>query len=127
MSRTPRGDGDQPLIVAVNGFAVASIVIGVAAIITAFIPLIGVAIGGLLAIAGIVCGVIGRRRAADESDPTRQNMGLATGGLVASALALVVVILQVVGLVTLTDLTVGEFTERIDSLGNYVPGIEPSE
>lgn len=40
-----------------------------------------------------VLGIVGRRRAADDTDPKRQNMGLATGGIVASGIALIVVAL----------------------------------
>lgn len=127
MSFDPSDNGDQPIIIAVNGFAVAALVLGVVGIVVAFVPFVGVLLGGVLGLAGVVTGVIGRRRAADEDDPKRQNMGLSTGGIVASAIALVVVALQVIGIVSLTDITVEEFGERVDSLGNYVPGIEPTE
>lgn len=127
MSFDPSNDGGRPVIIAVNGFAVAALVLGVVGIIAAFIPFVGIVFGGLLGLAGVVTGIIGRRRAADEDDPKRQNMGLSTGGLVASVLALVVVALQVIGIVTLTGITVEEFGARIDSLGNYVPGVEAPE
>lgn len=127
MSFDPSDNHDQPIIIAVNGFAVAALVLGVVGIVVAFVPFVGVLLGGVLGLAGVVTGVIGRRRAADEDDPKRQNLGLSTGGIVASAIALVVVTLQVVGIVTLTDITVEEFGNQVDSLGNYVPGIEPTE
>lgn len=127
MTFDPSNNDDRPIIIAVNGFAVAALVLGVVGIVVAFVPFVGVLLGGVLGLAGVVTGVIGRRRAADEDDPKRQNMGLSTGGIVASAIALVVVTLQVIGIVTLTDVTVEEFGDRVDSLGNYVPGIEPTE
>lgn len=123
MSRTP-DRGREQVVVAVNGYAVASIVLGVAALVTAFIPLIGVPVGGVLALAGIITGVIGRRRAADEDDPKRQNMGLSTGGIVASGIALFGVLLQIVGIVALEEITPTEFREFVDPLGNRVPAIE---
>lgn len=127
MTFDPSNNDDRPIIIAVNGFAVAALVLGVVGIVVAFVPFVGVLLGGVLGLAGVVTGVIGRRRAADEDDPKRQNLGLSTGGIVASAIALVVVTLQVIGIVTLTDVTVEEFGDRVDSLGNYVPGIEPTE
>lgn len=122
-SQAPNGDG-RPVVIAVNGAAVAAIVLGVVAIPVAFLPVIGVVLGGLLGLAGVATGIVGRRRAADDTDPKRQNMGLATGGIVASGIALVVVALQVVGIVTLTGLEVTEFTERVDGLGNLIPGVD---
>ncbi len=127
MTFDPSNNDDRPIIIAVNGFAVAALVLGVVGIVVAFVPFVGVLLGGVLGLAGVVTGVIGRRRAADEDDPKRQNLGLSTGGIVASAIALVIVTLQVIGIVTLTDVTVEEFGDRVDSLGNYVPGIEPTE
>lgn len=126
MSIDPSRDG-QPLVIAVNGFAVAALVLGVVGIVAAFLPFIGVVLGGLLGVAGIVTGVIGRRRAADDTDPKRQNLGLATGGLVSSGIALLVVVLQIIGILTLTGLQTDDFVDRLDSLGDYVPGVQPSE
>lgn len=125
MGTTPSGD-DAPVI-AVNGAAVAALVLGVVGVVAAFVPVIGVPLGGLLGIGGLVAGIVGRRRAADDDDPRRQNFGLATGGVVASAIALVIVALQLVGIVALTGLEVERFDERLDSLGNRIPGIEPDE
>lgn len=127
MSFDPSSDGGRPIVIAVNGFAVAALVLGVVGIVVAFVPFVGVLLGGALGLAGVATGVIGRRRAADEDDPKRQNMGLSTGGIVASVIALAIVAIQIVGIVTLTDISVTEFGDRIDSLGNYVPGIEASE
>lgn len=124
MSGSPSNNGREQTIIAVNGAAVAALVLGLVGVATAFLPLIGVVLGGLLGLAGLTTGIIGRRRAADDTDPKRQNMGIATGGIVASVIALVVVVLQIVGIVTLTDLETTEFVERIDSMGNLVPGIE---
>lgn len=127
MSRTPADRGEQPTIIAVNGAAVAALVLGLVGVAAAFLPLIGIVVGGLLGLAGLITGVVGRRRAADDTDPRRQNMGIATGGIVASVIALVVVLLQIVGIVTLSNLQVDQFDERVDSLGNLIPGIDASE
>lgn len=127
MSIDPSNNGGQPIVIAVNGFAVAALVLGVVALVTAFLPFVGIVLGGALGIAGVITGVLGRRRAADDTDPKRQNMGLATGGVVASSIALLIVVLQVVGIVTLTGLETDDFVDRLDSIGDYVPGIEASE
>lgn len=45
--------------------------------------------------------LVGRRGRLD-TDPRRENLGLTTGGIVSSTLALIVVVPQIVGIVTLT-------------------------
>ncbi len=114
-------------MVVVNGTAVAALVLGVVGVAAAFIPVIGVALGGVLGLAALVTGVVARRQAADDADPRRQNLGLATGGIVASALTLVVVVLQIIGIVTVTGLTVENLDERVGGLGELGPGISASE
>lgn len=113
-------------MVVVNGTAVAALVLGLVGVAAAFIPVIGVALGGVLGLAAVVTGVVARRQVADDADPRRQNLGLATGGIVASALTLVVV-LQIIGIVTVTGLTVENLAERVGGLGELVPGISASE
>lgn len=122
-----RSDDRRRPVVVVNGTAVAALVLGVVGVAAAFIPVIGVLLGGVLGLAGVVTGVIARRQAADDSDPRHENLGLATGGIVSSTLALIVVLLQIVGIVTLTGLTVENFDERVGGLGELVPGISASE
>jgi ABC-type Fe3+ transport system permease subunit len=120
MSTPPR----QTAETRTNPYAVAAIVLGIVGVIFAFIPYVGVVLGGIVGLAGVAAGLVGRQRAADATDP-KENRALATSGTVASAVALAIVVLQVVGLFSLTDITVEQFTERVDSIGNYVPGVEP--
>lgn len=122
-----RPDRKRAVVVAVDGVAVAALVLGVVGVAAAFLPVVGIVVGGVLGLLALVTGIRGRRRGADDGDPRHQNTGLATGGIVAGAIALCVVALQIVGIVTLTGLTVENFDERVDGLGNLVPGVSVSE
>jgi hypothetical protein len=123
----PSGDERQPVVIAVDGAAVAALVMGLVGVAAAFLPFVGIVLGGLLGIGGIVAGVVGRRHAADDTDPKRQNLGIATGGIVASSIALLFVALQLVGIFAITGLEVDQFYERMDSLGDLIPGVVESE
>lgn len=121
---TPPSNGDRPVVIAVNAAGVAALVLGIVALIGAFLPVIGIVLGILFGLAGLVAGIIGRRQAADDTDPRRQNLGIATGGIVASSIALAIAVVQIVGIVTLTGLETTQFDEYVDSLGNRVPAID---
>jgi hypothetical protein len=72
-----------------NGLAIASLVVGIIALLMAFIPVIGM-ISWILAPAGLIMGLMSMNR------PT--GRGLAIGGAVTSGIALLLCILWVVGL-----------------------------
>ena len=72
-----------------NGLAITSLVLGIVGLLLAFMPFIGM-ISWLLAPAGLITGILGMNK------PT--GRGLAIGGVVTSAIALVICILWVVGL-----------------------------
>lgn len=81
--------GPYPLQPRSNGLAIASLVVGIIALVLSWIPLIGF-ISWLLAPAGLIMGFIAL------GNPV--SKGVAVGGLITSALALLICILWVVGL-----------------------------
>lgn len=72
--------------------AIASLVLGICAIVFSFLPGLGF-LGLVLAIIGLVLGVLGRKREPERS-------GMATAGMVLSIIALVlfVIVVLIVGL-----------------------------
>lgn len=72
-----------------NGMAIASLVLGIIALLMALIPVVGM-LSWLLAPAGLITGFLAMGK------PT--GRGLAIGGLVTSGIALVICILWVVGI-----------------------------
>ncbi|MGZ9113393.1 MAG: hypothetical protein ACXW3K_02120 [Brevundimonas sp.] len=81
--------GPYPLQPQTNGLAIASLVIGIIALVLSWIPLIGF-ISWILAPAGLIMGFIALGKPVSK--------GMAVGGLITSALALLICILWVVGL-----------------------------
>jgi len=72
-----------------NGLAIASLVVGIVALLMAFIPVIGM-LSWILAPAGLIMGLLSMNK------PT--GRGLAIGGAVTSGIALLICILWVVGI-----------------------------
>jgi hypothetical protein len=70
-----------------NGFAVTALVCGILGIVGFLVPLFGF----MLHVAAIVCGTLGRRRAA--ADPAIGGTGMATAGLVLGIAGLAITIL----------------------------------
>lgn len=75
-----------------NGMGTAALVLGILAIVLAFIPILGFA-SYPLAVLGIIFGLIGVRRVSKRH---AANKGVALGGLIASAIGLVLVIISTV-------------------------------
>jgi hypothetical protein len=82
-------DGGYPPQTSSNGLAVASLVVGIIALLLALIPVVGL-ISWILAPAGLIMGFLAINKAGGR--------GLAIGGLVTSGIALLVCILWVVGM-----------------------------
>ena len=72
-----------------NGLAIASLVVGIVALLLAFIPFVGM-LSWILAPAGLIMGLMSMNK------PT--GRGLAIGGVVTSGIALLLCILWVVGI-----------------------------
>jgi hypothetical protein len=71
-----------------NGLAIASLVVGIVALLLAFIPIVGM-ISWILAPAGLIMGLMSMNKGTGR--------GLAIGGAVVSGIALLICILWVVG------------------------------
>ena len=89
MSDNYNPGGDYPSQPQSNGLAVASLVVGIIALLLALIPLVGV-ISWILAPAGLIMGFMSVGKPVGK--------GLAIGGLVTSGIALLICILWVVGI-----------------------------
>ncbi len=72
--------GPQPT----NGLAIAALVLGIVSVLIVWIPFVGL-FGTLLAIVGLVLGILALRRAGGK--------GLAIGGIVTSGISLVITLL----------------------------------
>ncbi|MDP9398016.1 MAG: DUF4190 domain-containing protein [Actinomycetota bacterium] len=70
-----------------NGFGIAALILGILALLTAFIPVLGLFLAIPFGLAALVLGFLGRRRAKRGE---ASNGGLALAGLVLGVLALVV-------------------------------------
>lgn len=77
-----------------NGLGTAGLTLGIIALVFSFIPIIGV-IAWPLSIIGLILGIVGMSRA---SKRIADNRGVAIGGVVCSAIALVVCMVWVAGL-----------------------------
>jgi hypothetical protein len=88
MSDYNQGGGYPPQAQS-NGLAVASLVVGIIALLLALIPVVGL-ISWILAPAGLIMGFLAMGK------PT--GRGLAIGGLVTSGIALLICILWVIGM-----------------------------
>ena len=74
-----------------NGFAVAGMVLGILAVLFAFIPFLGVVFGVLLGVLGAIFGGLGIARA---GQPGRGGRGMAIAGLVLGIIGLVLALAQ---------------------------------
>ena len=75
-----------------NGLGIASLVLGILALLGSWVPVLGIG-AGILAIVGLVLGIIGMRRA-KRGEAT--NRGVALAGTILSALALLAAIVLTV-------------------------------
>ena len=72
-----------------NGFGIAALILGILALLTAFIPVLGLFLAIPFGLAALVLGFLGRRRAKRGE---ASNGGLALAGLILGVLALVVTV-----------------------------------
>ncbi|WP_161784050.1 DUF4190 domain-containing protein, partial [Cellulomonas carbonis] len=95
-----------------NGMAVTALVIGIIALLLAFIPVVGV-ISVLLGIVAIVLGIMGRRRVVPG---VVGGKGLAIGGIVTGALGLVIglVVSVILGLLVNAAVTDEDFQRELE-------------
>ena len=101
---TPAGGGT-------NGPAIAALICGLLALVTGFLPFVGIFLAGLLGIIAVVTGIIGLRRA---GMPAVGGKGMAIGGIVTGILGLLLAAGQIaIGAWFLNDPEVQEEIERI--------------
>jgi hypothetical protein len=96
--QAPGGQWGSPQASPSNGLAIGGLVLGIGALLFAFIPFVGFA-SVPFAIGAVVLGVIGLGKAREIG----QGKGLAIGGLVTGALALAVSVLYVLLFIVIAD------------------------
>ena len=114
---TPREDpyASQPRS---NGVAVAALVIGILALVSGFIPFLGILFASVLGIIAVIAGIVGLRRAKARAGEGR---GMSIAGLVMGALGVILAVLQVVGIASLfgnpeMQQQIEEFESEIENL-----------
>jgi lysylphosphatidylglycerol synthetase-like protein (DUF2156 family) len=97
--------------------AVAALILGIVALVFSFIPFLGAFVAFPLGIVAIILGVLGRSRAKQGA----AGGGLAMGGIILGAVALLISMLWVIGATIFAGIFERDIRDLIDELEQFDP------